>query len=308
MGGIEALTAESRPERPAKTSEQLMEQVCERENCLQALKRVKSNKGSAGIDGMTVEQLPVYLKEHWPAIRAQLLSGTYQPSPVRRVEIPKPDGGVRKLGIPTVLDRMIQQAVLQVLQGEWDATFSPHSHGFRPGHSAHQAVTEAQQYWGAEAEFTHLKAFANVNRAVPVTGTLHGVSFDTTEPMDTIIQRFSISHGVNLLLANIALRQQFWQSASRGGLGRLMLTFRVGLGGTSPHAETTIEEHANEHYQAGGIVGQVAGAGEVWVWSNVYWLAEYKYTRTRERLDLFSGNVTSLLRSQHIVTGPVVHF
>jgi RNA-directed DNA polymerase len=123
-----------------------MEKICERDNCLQALKRVKSNKGSAGIDGMTVEQLPAYLKEHWPAIRDQLLNGTYQPSPVRRVEIPKPDGGVRKLGIPTVLDRMIQQAVLQVLQGEWDATFSPHSHGFRPGHSAHQAVAEAQQY------------------------------------------------------------------------------------------------------------------------------------------------------------------
>src|SRR5208337_3540084 len=146
VGGIEAPTAKSRPENPAKSNEQLMEKICERDNCLQALKRVKSNKGSAGMDGMTVEQLPSYLKEHWPAIREQLLSGTYQPSPVRRVEIAKPDGGVRKLGIPTVLDRMIQQAVLQVLQGEWDATFSSHSHGFRPGHSAHQAVAEAQQY------------------------------------------------------------------------------------------------------------------------------------------------------------------
>jgi RNA-directed DNA polymerase len=123
-----------------------MERICERENCLQAFKRVKSNKGSAGIDGMTVEELPAFLKEHWPAIRAQLLSGTYKPNPVRRVEIPKPDGGIRKLGIPTALDRMIQQAVMQVLQSEWDTTFSPHSHGFRPGHSAHQAVAEAQQY------------------------------------------------------------------------------------------------------------------------------------------------------------------
>jgi RNA-directed DNA polymerase len=146
VGGIEALTAKRRPESPAKSSEQLMEQVCERNNCLQALKRVKSNKGSAGIDGMTVAQLPVYLKEHWLVIRAQLLGGTYKPSPVRRVEIPKPDGGVRKLGIPTALDRMIQQAVMQVLQSEWDGTFSPHSHGFRFGHSAHQAVAEAQQY------------------------------------------------------------------------------------------------------------------------------------------------------------------
>src|SRR5664279_821875 len=123
-----------------------MEEVCGRENCKQALKRVKANKGSAGVDGMTVQQLPEYLKQHWPVIREQLLSGTYEPQPVRRVEIPKPDGGVRKLGIPTVLDRFIQQAVMQVLQGKWDRTFPDHSYGFRPGRSAHQAVEQAQQY------------------------------------------------------------------------------------------------------------------------------------------------------------------
>src|SRR5438874_3756255 len=132
-------------ESPAIT-EQLMEEVCERENCKQALKRVKANKGSAGVDGMTVQQLPEYLKQHWPAIREQLLSGTYRPQPVRRVEIAKPDGGVRKLGIPTVLDRFVQQAVMQVLQRKWDRTFSDHSYGFRPGRSAHQAVAQAQQY------------------------------------------------------------------------------------------------------------------------------------------------------------------
>jgi RNA-directed DNA polymerase len=145
-GGSETLTAKRRNESPASNSEQLMEEVCERENCLQALKRVKSNKGSAGIDGMTAGELPAYLLEHWPAIRDQLLAGTYKPQPVRRVEIPKPDGGVRKLGIPTVLDRMVQQAVMQVLQGRWDAEFSEHSHGFRPGRSAHQAVAKAQKY------------------------------------------------------------------------------------------------------------------------------------------------------------------
>jgi RNA-directed DNA polymerase len=144
-GGTETSTAKRISESPAN-SEQLMEKICERENCLQALKRVKSNKGSAGIDGMTVEQLPGHLKEYWPAIREQLLNGTYRPQPVRRVEIPKPDGGVRKLGIPTVLDRMVQQAVMQVLQARWDAEFSEHSHGFRPGRSAHQAVGEAQRY------------------------------------------------------------------------------------------------------------------------------------------------------------------
>jgi len=143
--GSETLTAKRMIESPAN-HEQLMEEVCERENCLQAFKRVKSNKGSPGIDGMKVEQLPGHLKEHWPAIREQLLSGTYKPQPVKRVEIPKPDGGVRQLGIPTVLDRMVQQAVMQVLQSRWDAEFSEHSHGFRPGRSAHQAVAKAQKY------------------------------------------------------------------------------------------------------------------------------------------------------------------
>jgi RNA-directed DNA polymerase len=136
--------AKREAESPAR--EQLMEEVCGRQNCRQALARVKHNKGSAGVDGMTVEQLPAYLKQHWPAIREQLRRGTYKPQPVKRVEIPKPDGGVRKLGIPTVLDRFIQQAVMQVLQGRWDRTFSGYSYGFRPGRSAHQAVTKAQQY------------------------------------------------------------------------------------------------------------------------------------------------------------------
>ena len=147
--GSEAPTAKRMSEGPAGNDEQLMEAVCERGNCLQALQRVKSNKGSAGIDGMTFGQLPGYLKEHWPSIREQLLSGTYKPQPVRRVEIPKPEGGVRQLGIPTVLDRMVQQAVMQVLQGRWDAGFSEHSHGFRSGRSAHQAVAKAQQYIAA---------------------------------------------------------------------------------------------------------------------------------------------------------------
>jgi len=146
--GTESFTAKRKAESPA-IGEQLMEEVCERENCKQALSRVKANKGSPGVDGMTVNDLPGYLKQHWPAIREQLLSGAYEPQPVKRVEIPKPDGGVRKLGIPTVLDRFIQQAVMQVLQCRWDRTFSEHSYGFRPGRSAHQAVVQAQQYIAA---------------------------------------------------------------------------------------------------------------------------------------------------------------
>jgi RNA-directed DNA polymerase len=143
--GTESSEGKRGTESPA-IGEQLMEDVCGRENCKQALKRVKANKGSAGVDGMTVQQLPQYLKQYWPVLREQLLSGRYVPQPVKRVEIPKPDGGVRKLGIPTVLDRFIQQAVMQVLQGKWDRTFCDHSYGFRPGRSAHQAVEQAQQY------------------------------------------------------------------------------------------------------------------------------------------------------------------
>jgi RNA-directed DNA polymerase len=123
-----------------------MEAVVERENLKKALARVKRNKGAAGVDGMTVGELPAYLKEHWLTIRAQMLDGTYKPQPVRRVEIPKASGGMRPLGIPTVLDRFIEQAVMQVLQADWDGTFSETSFGFRPGRSAHQAVERAQSY------------------------------------------------------------------------------------------------------------------------------------------------------------------
>ena len=129
---------------------------------------MKANKGSAGVDGMTVGEITGYLKQHWPAIREQLLSGTYKPQPVRRVEIPKPEGGgVRKLGIPSVLDRFIQQAVMQALQRQWDRTFSDHSYGFRPGRSAHQAVAQAQQYiaegYGWVVDFDLEKFFDRVN-------------------------------------------------------------------------------------------------------------------------------------------------
>ena len=124
--GIESSGARNGTENPASTN-RWMEEVGERENLKAALRRVKTNKGSPGVDGRTVIGLKDYLKQHWPAIREQLWNGTYEPKPVRRVEIPKPDGGVRKLGIPTVLDRFIQQAVMQVLQRRWDRTFSDYS-------------------------------------------------------------------------------------------------------------------------------------------------------------------------------------
>lgn len=126
--------------------EGLWEQVWERKKLLTALKRVEANGGAPGIDGMTVKELRPYLKEHWLEIRTSLDAGNYEPSPVRRVEIPKPDGGMRWLGIPTVLDRFIQQAIAQVLVPQFEEGFSPHSYGFRPGRSTHDAVKAAQGY------------------------------------------------------------------------------------------------------------------------------------------------------------------
>jgi len=132
-------------ESQADTSK-LMEEVLESENLKEALRRVKANAGAPGVDGMTVDRLADYLRENWPQLKEQLLSATYKPQPVRRVEIPKSGGGMRKLGIPTTVDRFVQQAMLQVLQERWDPTFSEHSYGFRPGRSAHQAVAKAQEY------------------------------------------------------------------------------------------------------------------------------------------------------------------
>jgi len=144
MEGTEARTATTKVESQA-AGRPSMEVIVERDNLRKALAHVQRNRGAAGVDGMSLEALAPHLKEHWPAIRAQLLEGNYKPQPVRRVEIPKASGGTRSLGIPTVLDRFIQQAVLQVLQAEWDPTFSEHSFGFRPKRSAHQAVARAQE-------------------------------------------------------------------------------------------------------------------------------------------------------------------
>jgi retron-type reverse transcriptase len=147
-----------------------MERIVARDNLREALAQVRRNKGAPGVDVMSVEALAAHLKDHWPAIRDQLLHGTYRPQPVRRVEIPKATGGTRALGVPTVLDRFIQQAVLQVLQAEWDPTFAEASFGFRPGRSAHQAVRRAQEYIGAGyrivADLDLEKFFDRVNHDV----------------------------------------------------------------------------------------------------------------------------------------------
>lgn len=144
-GGTEVSVTLGVNESPSEHA-RLMEDICRAENVKEAMRKVIANKGSAGVDGMTVDELPEYLKQHWQSMRQELLEGRYEPQPVRRVEIPKPTGGARKLGIPTVKDRFIQQAVLQILQPEWDRTFSEYSYGFRPGRSARQAVAQAQEY------------------------------------------------------------------------------------------------------------------------------------------------------------------
>ena len=146
--GTEACVARADTERPAVGP--TMEEVLEPGNLKKALERVRRNKGAPGVDGMTVEELGDQLREQWPGIRAQLLEGSYRPQPVRRVEIPKASGGKRPLGVPTVLDRLIQQAVGQVLGKRWDSSFSESSYGFRPGRSAHQAVRSAQEHIRAD--------------------------------------------------------------------------------------------------------------------------------------------------------------
>ena len=166
--GSEPYAAEN--ETGDQGTERLLEEILERENLKTALKAVLKNKGAPGIDGMTVEELPGYLKDHWTRIRAQLAEGKYAPQPVRRVEIPKPGGGVRKLGVPTVLDRWIQQAMQQVFQKRWDSTFSESCYGFRPKRSAHQAIERARGYiregYSYVVDFDLEKFFDRVNHDV----------------------------------------------------------------------------------------------------------------------------------------------
>lgn len=144
--GVQSSKPAQVEEASREGQDDLLEKMLSRENLLRALKRVRQNAGAAGVDGMTAEELPEWLKHHWPEVKEQLLTGVYRPMPVKRVEIPKPGGGMRALGIPTVLDRLLQQALLQVMTPIFDPNFSPHSFGFRPGKSAHDAVGQAQKH------------------------------------------------------------------------------------------------------------------------------------------------------------------
>lgn len=213
----------------------LLNDVLERNNLLRALKQVRRNKGAAGIDGMSVDALPKFLKQYWPQLRQQIMDGAYRPKPVKRVEIPKPNGGVRKLGIPTVFDRFIQQAIAQVLHKEWDEDFHDNSYGFRPKRNAHQAMRYAQDTIRQEYSWVvdcDLEAFFDcVNHDLLMT-KLKAKHEDP--PLLTLINRYlkagtqvdgktvasieGVPQGGPLspILSNIMLNQLDWELEKRG--------------------------------------------------------------------------------------------
>jgi hypothetical protein len=164
-----------------------------------------------------------------------------------------------------------------------------------------------RRHWGAEVEFTHLKVFANVDRTARVTGTLNGGLIDAREPINAIVQRFSISHGVNLLLANAIFRHELWRSNNERS-ARFYVSLRLGAGATIPHSESMVQGRTDEHYQAGSPAVQFAGTIEFRICKRWYWMGEYKFTRAREEVDINSGSAKSLLQTHHVVTGPSIHF
>jgi hypothetical protein len=176
----------------------------------------------------------------------------------------------------------------------------PLYYGLRTGYWFHH-------HWGLEAEFTHLKIFAIVDRQAAVTGTLNGTPINSSVPINSIVQRFSISHGVNLLLANVVFHHAVGRLPEPAH-PRAYVALRFGAGATIPHAESTIQNVTDEHYQIGSPAIQIAGSIEVRIWNRVYWMGEYKFTRVREQVDVSSGTATTLLESHHLVTGPAVHF
>jgi RNA-directed DNA polymerase len=213
----------------------LLSRVLERGNMQRALKQVRRNKGAPGIDGMTVDDLPDYLRRHWPAIRAQLLSGSYRPRAVRRVEIPKPDGKTRCLGIPTVLDRLIQQAIAQVISTQWEPCFHCHSYGFRPRHSAHQAVAHVQasirQGWSWVVDMDLQTFFDRVNHDRLMVRLKHRCSdLDLLRLIDRYLKAgvrigehteattMGVPQGGPLspVLANVVLDELDWELERRG--------------------------------------------------------------------------------------------
>jgi lipid A oxidase len=176
---------------------------------------------------------------------------------------------------------------------------SPQYYGVRGGYFF--------EHFGVEAEFIHLKVFANLGRSVQTSGTVAGMGISGSFPMSTLVQRFSVSHGMNLLFINFVARKQFLR-APQERLGRILINGRAGVGGTIPHAETEITSLKDEHYQWGRVVFHLAGGAEIRLWRKLYALGEYKFTRTDQRFRVAAGNASTLLRSHHGVFGLGIHF
>jgi RNA-directed DNA polymerase len=203
----------SLPARAGALAQALMEEVVTGPNLRLAMKRVRANKGSPGVDGVTVKELPGYLQQEWPRLKQELLQGTYRPQPVKRVEIPKPDGGTRQLGIPTVVDRFIQQALLQVLEPKYDPGFSPFSYGFRPGKSAHQALKQAKAHvesgYGWVVDLDLEKFFDRVNHNVLMSRLAKRIG---DKRVSRLIRRY-LEAGV--LLNGVVVER--WEGTPQGG-------------------------------------------------------------------------------------------
>jgi len=220
---------------PSPEISTLMTEVLDKENLKRALAQVKRNKGAPGIDGMSVDELGVYLKAHWPTIRAQLVAGSYCPKPVKRVEIPKPDRRKRLLGIPTVVDRFIQQAIAQVVQQHWEPHFHPNSYGFRPGRNAHQAMRQAQATirqgygWVVDIDLevfvdrvNHDRLMVRVRQHVDAPDVLKLINRFLKGGVQVNGQKQATTQGVpqggplSPVLANVVLDELDWALESRG--------------------------------------------------------------------------------------------
>ena len=287
---VEALTAANEDER--SSDDCLMEQAVEEGNVVAAQKRVRQNKGSAGIDGMGVEALPGYMAENWGRIREELLVGTYQPQPVKRVEIPKPNGGIRQLGIPTVVDRMIQQMILNVLQPKFDPTFSEHSYGFRPGRSAHQAVSAARRYiqagrrWVVDVDLE--KFFDRVNHDMLMSKLAKRIE---DKRMLALIRRY-LEAG---MMANGVLVKR-WEGTPQGGPLSPLL------------ANVLLDEVDKELEKRGHTFVRYADDGNVYVRSeraaqDVMATLKCLYARLHLRINETKSRITRVWSSQYLGYG-----
>ena len=287
---VEALTAAYGDER--SRTDRLMERAVEEGNVQAAVRRVKRNKGSPGIDGMNVKELPQYLGENWERLRQELLTGSYRPQPVKRVEIPKPNGGVRQLGIPVVVDRLIQQMILNVLQPMIDPTFSEHSYGFRPGRSAHQAVKAARRYvqegrrWVVDVDLE--KFFDRVNHDILMSRLAKRIE---DKRMLGLIRRY-LTAGV--MADGVVVKRE--EGTPQGGPLSPLL------------ANVLLDEVDKELEKRGHVFARYADDGNVYVRSeragrDVMETLERLYAKLRLKVNTTKSRVTRVWNSQFLGYG-----